>query len=79
MPRKPQELLEQNRAWAKQVLAQDSQYFARTAETQTPSNLWIGCSDSRVNPAQILDLAPQERSLSIAILPMSVTVTTLAC
>jgi carbonic anhydrase len=53
-------LLESNRAWAKRVLADDPEYFARLASQQTPQYLWIGCSDSRVPANQITGLAPGE-------------------
>jgi len=54
------QLLENNRAWAKDMLAQDKQYFSRLAQQQTPQYLWIGCSDSRVPANQITGLAPGE-------------------
>ena len=43
------QLLENNRAWAKDMVAQDRQYFSRLAQQQSPQYLWIGCSDSRVS------------------------------
>ena len=54
------QLLENNRNWAKSMLAQDSQYFSRLAQQQSPQYLWIGCSDSRVPANQIAGLAPGE-------------------
>ena len=54
------QLLENNRAWAKDMLAQDKQYFSRLARQQSPQYLWIGCSDSRVPANQITGLAPGE-------------------
>jgi len=53
-------LLENNRAWAAEMLAQDKQYFSRLAQQQSPQYLWIGCSDSRVPANQITGLAPGE-------------------
>jgi carbonic anhydrase len=53
-------LLDNNRAWAKEMLAQDRQYFSRLAQQQSPQYLWIGCSDSRVPANQITGLAPGE-------------------
>jgi len=53
-------LLENNRAWAKRVLAEDPAYFSRLAQQQSPQYLWIGCSDSRVPANQITGLAPGE-------------------
>jgi carbonic anhydrase len=54
------QLLESNRAWAKDMLAQDKQFFSRLAQQQSPQYLWIGCSDSRVPANQITGLAPGE-------------------
>ena len=54
------QLLENNRAWAKEMLSQDKQYFSRLAQQQSPQYLWIGCSDSRVPANQITGLAPGE-------------------
>jgi carbonic anhydrase len=54
------QLLENNKAWARGVLASDPEYFARLARQQSPQYLWIGCSDSRVPANQITGLAPGE-------------------
>jgi len=54
------QLLDNNRAWAKDMLAQDKQFFSRLAQQQSPQYLWIGCSDSRVPANQIMGLAPGE-------------------
>ena len=54
------QLFENNRTWAKDMLAQDKQYFSRLAQQQSPQYLWIGCSDSRVPANQITGLAPGE-------------------
>jgi carbonic anhydrase len=54
------QLLENNKAWAKGMLAADPEYFARLARQQSPQYLWIGCSDSRVPANQITGLAPGE-------------------
>jgi len=56
----PKQLLDNNRAWAKEMLGQDQQYFSRLAQQQSPQYLWIGCSDSRVPANQITGLAPGE-------------------
>jgi carbonic anhydrase len=55
-----QRLLDNNRSWARDMLSQDSQYFSRLAQQQSPQYLWIGCSDSRVPANQITGLAPGE-------------------
>ena len=54
------QLLKNNRAWAREALAADPEYFARLARQQSPQYLWIGCSDSRVPANQITGLAPGE-------------------
>jgi carbonic anhydrase len=56
----PEQLLENNRAWARGVLAEDPEFFSRLARQQSPQYLWIGCSDSRVPANQITGLAPGE-------------------
>ena len=55
-----QQLLENNRTWARSVVADDPAYFTRLARQQSPQYLWIGCSDSRVPANQITGLAPGE-------------------
>jgi len=54
------DLLRRNRAWAADVTRQDPEFFRRLASQQSPSYLWIGCSDSRVPANQIVGLAPGE-------------------
>jgi len=54
------QLLENNRAWAESVIADDPEFFTRLAQQQSPQYLWIGCSDSRVPANQITGLAPGE-------------------
>lgn len=53
----PKDLIERNRRWAEQKLAQVPDYFARLAQTQKPKYLWLGCADSRV-PAEMLTESP---------------------
>jgi carbonic anhydrase len=53
-------LLENNRAWSREMLSQDRNFFSRLAQQQSPQYLWIGCSDSRVPANQITGLAPGE-------------------
>jgi carbonic anhydrase len=52
------ELLENNRRWAAEMVARDPDFFAALVDRQTPDYLWIGCSDSRVPANQILGLPP---------------------
>ena len=53
-------LLLANRAWVKERVKIRSDYFARSADTQTPEFLWIGCSDSRVPSEEITGAEPGE-------------------
>ena len=54
-------LFEKNVAWASEIKEKDPDFFYNLAKLQTPQFLWIGCSDSRVPPAnQIVDLKPGE-------------------
>ena len=53
-------LLENNRAWAARMRAQDPAFFGKLAEQQSPRYLWIGCSDSRVPANEIVGLLPGE-------------------
>jgi len=49
-----------NRAWAERKLSADPDFFRRLERQQSPSYLWIGCSDSRVPANEIVDLDPGE-------------------
>ena len=53
-------LLDNNRAWANSIRANDPDFFLKLANQQNPEYLWIGCSDSRVPANQITGLAPGE-------------------
>ena len=53
-------LFENNKAWADRIRKQDPEFFANLAHQQSPTYLWIGCSDSRVPANQIVGLAPGE-------------------
>ena len=48
-----QRLLDGNRAWARERLQRDPEYFERRAMQHKPSCLFIGCSDARV-PADLI-------------------------
>lgn len=54
------QLFQNNRAWAARIRRQDPEFFQKLARQQTPSYLWIGCSDSRVPANEIVDLLPGE-------------------
>ena len=49
-----------NRAWSASMRAQDAGFFDRLRDQQRPELLWIGCSDSRLTPNQIIGRAPGE-------------------
>jgi carbonic anhydrase len=49
-----------NRAWAKNAVDRDPDFFKRLEELQTPELLWIGCSDSRLPPNEIIGRNPGE-------------------
>jgi carbonic anhydrase len=51
-------LLANNREWARAMLEDDPDFFARLRAQQAPQFLWIGCSDSRVPANQITGLQP---------------------
>ena len=47
-----------NKAWAREILDEDPDFFRRQSAGQRPRFLWIGCSDSRVSPEQLTDTQP---------------------
>jgi carbonic anhydrase len=53
-----EELFENNRRWAAEMVAGDPDFFSALVGRQTPEYLWIGCSDSRVPANQIVGLQP---------------------
>jgi carbonic anhydrase len=53
-------LLEGNRLWVQEKLAEDAEFFERLAKGQSPQVLWIGCSDSRVPANEITRTQPGE-------------------
>jgi carbonic anhydrase len=54
------QLFENNRAWAERMCQADTEFFRKLSRQQSPSYLWIGCSDSRVPANQIVGLPPGE-------------------
>ena len=54
------ECFTQNRAWAERMRERDPGFFDRLQHAQTPDLLWIGCSDSRLPPDQIVGRLPGE-------------------
>ena len=55
-----QDLFRRNRDWAQRIRAADPGFFDKLARQQSPSYLWIGCSDSRVPANEIVGLMPGE-------------------
>jgi carbonic anhydrase len=53
-------LLDQNKAWAEGIKASDPEFFPTLAKQQSPTYLWIGCSDSRVPATQLVGMVPGE-------------------
>ena len=53
-------LFDSNRAWAQSILERDPDFFVKLSRQQSPSYLWIGCSDSRVPANEIVGLLPGE-------------------
>lgn len=60
MPNSHQRLLEGNQKFIKEMTANNPDYFKEMAKGQTPSFLWIGCSDSRVPADRITSTQPGE-------------------
>ncbi len=53
-------LFESNRAWARRINERDPDFFQTLSAQQSPKYLWIGCSDSRVPPNELVGLRPGE-------------------
>jgi len=54
------EIFKNNKAWVKERLSIDANYFEKLAEGQDPDFLYIGCSDSRVTAEELMGLKPGE-------------------
>ena len=54
------ECLAANRRWAARRTEEDPDFFRRLEAVQRPELLWIGCSDSRLPPNEILGRLPGE-------------------
>lgn len=55
-----EKILLQNKAWARETVQNDPQFFEKLQYIQKPEFLWIGCSDSRVPADQITGTMPGE-------------------
>ena len=53
-------IFKNNKKWAQEQLNKDPNFFTSLSEHQHPNYLWIGCSDSRVQTSQIMNLPPGE-------------------
>ena len=53
-------LFENNRRWAREMERRDPDFFRALVDQQAPDYLWIGCSDSRIPPNEIVGLRPGE-------------------
>jgi carbonic anhydrase len=54
------ELFANNRAWARNRLAEDPDFFVDLCAGQNPEYLWIGCSDSRVPAEDVVGVSAGE-------------------
>ena len=53
-------IFDNNREWIAQKLREDSDFFEKMNEGQSPEYLYIGCSDSRVTTEELMGLKPGE-------------------
>ena len=53
MPELYNQLLNNNKAWVREVTEKDPDFFINLSKGQSPPVLWIGCADSRV-PANVI-------------------------
>lgn len=53
-------LIQNNKKWAQNLTLNNPQYFKTLSQQQNPEYLWIGCSDSRIPPNEIVGLNPGE-------------------
>ena len=54
------ECFDANRAWSARMREKDPGFFQRLVRAQKPELLWIGCSDSRLPPDQVVGRLPGE-------------------
>lgn len=57
---KIKKLILENKAWSQSKLEADPEFFTNMAKDQKPEYLWIGCSDSRVDPSELTNTSPGE-------------------
>jgi len=70
--------LSSNAAWAGYKAHQNPQFFPKMSQGQSPSILWIGCSDSRVPETTLLGLQPGDvfvhRNIANVVSPTDISV-----
>jgi len=70
--------LSSNTAWAGYKSHQNPQFFPKMSQGQSPSILWIGCSDSRVPETTVLGLQPGDvfvhRNIANVVSPTDISV-----
>jgi len=54
------ECFDANREWSARMRERDPRFFERLVRAQRPELLWIGCSDSRLPPDQVVGRLPGE-------------------
>lgn len=53
-----EQLLENNRRWAREWSERDPRFLPSLAREQRPEYLWVGCADSRVPANEVVDVTP---------------------
>lgn len=60
MPQSYEKIFENNKEWIQKKLGEDSNFFDKLAEGQSPEYLYIGCSDSRATAEELMGMKPGE-------------------
>ena len=60
MPQSYKKIFENNKEWIQKKLGEDSNFFNKLAEGQSPEYLYIGCSDSRATAEELMGMKPGE-------------------
>lgn len=58
MPKSYLDLIKGNEEFVKAIESEDSHFFEKLSEGQSPQFLWIGCSDSRVPASEVTGVKP---------------------
>jgi len=51
-----QQMLKKNREWSERLKSENPGYLESISHAQAPEILWVGCSDSRVGPDQLIGM-----------------------